>query len=234
MAAKFEKLKEELESLEKGEMLSKSVTRKNSHSSLFQTGLSSPGWVKKLLLVGFLGSFLFYAGTTYFDTSPSVDSPLNEVPSWESESPKPMLNNMRTQLQKLGYTNLTEDQLVELQEQEVTATFLSRMSDLGYNELSLDEAVKLRENGVSSTFAAMMKELGYDLSVEELISLRQHEVTAYFTSNFHDLGYSKISIEELIQLKDAGVKPSEVEQSLTQNGQRPTIEELIDSNVNGQ
>lgn len=234
MAAQFQTLKDELKSLEQGEMLSRSVVKKNRTNGLFQLGLSSPQWLKRILFAGFLGSFLLYAGITYIGTPRAAADPFIAVQNWMNQPDEQLLEGMGNWMEEMGYTGLTREELIDLRRQGVTATFTSRMRDLGYSDLSLDQIVRLRQNDVSSTFAAMMQELGYHLSVDELVELRQHDVTAYFTSNMQDLGYSDITQKELIRLKDTGVQPSEVERLIEQNGQRPSIEELIRYHISNQ
>ena len=234
MAAKFQKLKDELKSLEEGEMLSHSVTRKDRSNGLFQSGISSPNWLRRILLAGFLGSFLVYAGVNYLGSAPSVENPFTTVQNWANQPNEELLQGMGDWMEEMGYADLSRQDLIELRQQGVTATFTSRMRDLGYTDLTPDQLVRLRQNDVSSTFAAMMKELGYELSVEELVNLRQHDVTAYYTSNMHDLGYTGITKEELIRLKDTGVETSEVQQFIDQNGEQASIEELIRYHISNQ
>lgn len=234
MAAKFQKLKDDLKSLEQDEMISRPVVKKEKSSGLYQAGLSSPGWFKKILFAAFLGSFILYAGITYTDASSSVENPFAAVQNWVNQPNEELLEGMGNWMEEMGYTDLTREDLIDLRSKGVTATFTSRMHDLGYNDLSLDQIVDLRRNDVSSTFAAMMNELGYDLTADDLIELRQHDVTAYFTSNMHDLGYADITKEELIRLKDTGVETSEVQHLVEENDELPTIEELIRYHISNQ
>ncbi len=234
MAAKFQKLKEELQSLEQGEMLSRPVVKRNRSKGLFQSGLSSPKWLKVILFSGFLGAFLLYAGITYTDTNTTIENPFATVENWVNQPNEELLTGMGNWMEEMGYTGLSREDLIELRQQGVTATFTSRMRDLGYTDLPLDQVVRLRQNDVSSTFAAMMQELGYELTIDDLVELRQHDVTAYYTSNLHDLGYTDITTDELIRLKDTGVQTSEAQYLLEQNGELPTIEELIRYHISNQ
>lgn len=234
MAAKFQKLKEELKSLEQGDMISRPVVKKSSSKGLFQSGLSSPRWLKAILFSGFLGVFLLYAGITYTDSSPSVENPITAFENWVNQPDEDLLEDMGVWMEEMGYTGLSQEDLIELRQQGVTATFTSRMRDLGYTDLPLDQVVRLRQNDVSSTFATMMKELGYDLSVDDLVQLRQHDVTAYYTSNLHDLGYTDVTKEELIRLKDTGVQTSEARAFIEENGERLSIEQLIRHRISNQ
>jgi len=237
MAAKFERLKEELKSLEQGEILSKPVVKKNRSDSLFQSGLSSSKWLKRILFAGFLGSFLLYAGINYIGSgaTSSVSDTVTAVQNWTNQPDEDLLEGMGTWMGEMGYTDLSREDLIELREQGVTATFTSRIRDLGYSDLSLDDVVRLSQNDVSSTFAAMMKELGYELTIDDLVDLRQHDVTAYYTSNLHDLGYTDITMEELIRLKDTGVTTAEAEALIEERGgELPAIEELIRYHISNQ
>lgn len=239
MAAKFQKLKDELKSLEQGEILSRPIMRKERSTGLFNSGLSAPKWLKSILLAGFFGAFLLYAGITYITpgslSSGSLDNPFEVVQNWVNQPDEELLEGMGNWMAEMGYSDLSREDLIELRQQGVTATFTSRMRDLGYTGLTLDQLVRLRQNDVSSTFAAMMQELGYELSVEDLIELRQHGVTAYYTSNMHDLGFTDISKEELIRLKDTGVETAEARELIEQReGDLPTIEELIRYHISNQ
>ncbi len=222
--------------MERGDVMPR-PPRRNRSDGLLQAGLSAPDWLKKILFAGFIGSFILYAGISYINYQPSgsVNNPFTAAQNWINQPDEELLEGMGNWMEEMGYTNLSREELIELREQGVTATFTSRMRDLGYSDLTLDQLVRLRQNDVSSTFAAMMSELGYELSVEDLIDLRQHGVTAYYTSNLHDLGYTDITKEELIRLRDTGVETAEAEALVEQEeGQLPTIEELIRYHISNQ
>lgn len=236
MTTKFKQLKEELKSLEQEDSLSHS-SRKISSEGLFQSGLSSSPWLKHLLFAGFFGTFLLYSGMTYLGTGLSpgaLANPFTSVLSAVTEPSEDLLQKMGARMSEMGYGDLSREKLMELREQGVTATFISRLRDLGYSDITLDQAVLMRQNGVSYTFAAMMKELGYTLSIEELVNLRRHGVTAYYTSNLHDLGYNDLSIDELIRLKDSGVTISGAKQLVEERGEVPAVNELIRYHISHQ
>ena len=237
MTAKFQRLKEDLKSLEEGDILSRSVAEKNRSTGLSRSGVSSSKWLKRILFAGFLGTFLLYAGINYLgsENSSSISDTVTAVQNWASQPDEELLEGMGTWMEEMGYTDLTQEDLIELRQQGVTATFTSRIRDLGYSDITLDQVVRLSQNDVSSTFAAMMKELGYELTIDELVDLRQHDVTAYYTSNLHDLGYTDITKDELIRLKDTGVTTAEAEALIEeQGGELPSIEQLIRYHISNQ
>ena len=249
MTAKFNKLKEQLKNLETGDNLSNSRITKNRNRSKVSR-LSTPNWLRYALFIGFFGVFTAYAAYNYLGSNITISTGgFEDLVSWVDQPDEDLLEGMGSWMEEMGYTGLTREDLIELREQGVTATYTSRIRDLGYTDITLEEVTRLAQNDVSSTFAAMMKELGYDLSVEQMVQLRQHDVTAYYTSNLHDLGYVDITPEELIRLRNTGVTTEEVERLISErqaagngdgtdvageNQSLPTIEELIRYHISNQ
>lgn len=229
MGTKFKFLENQLRSFEEEEFGAGNLEKRKSSS-----GRSTLANLTRYVLFGaFVIAFLFYAGVRYSITEVDIN-PVDEFFSWVDQPSDQLLEDMGAWMEEMGYADLTREELIDLRQNGVTATFTSRMRDLGYTGLTLDELVRLRQNDVSSTFSAMMKELGYELSIEDLIRLSQHGVTAYYTSNLHDLGYRDITTEELIRLKDTGVQTSEAERLARESETLPAIEELIRYHISNQ
>ncbi len=232
MTTKFGKLKEQLSNLEEGELLNNRLA-KSKKRTLSKT-VSGAKWLRYLLFSGFMAVFIAYAGIKYVGTPNVSINPISEFTTWVTQPDEELLEGMGSWMEEMGYTGLTQEDLIELRQQGVTATYTSRIRDLGYTDLTLEQVVRLAQNDVSSQFTAMMKELGYELSVDELVQLRQHGVTAYFTSNMHDLGYTDITMDELIRLRDVGVTTSDVQQLMDETGGQPAIEEIIRYRISNQ
>ncbi|MCW9705915.1 hypothetical protein [Fodinibius salsisoli] len=233
MNTKFQKLKDQLQSLEKEDKFVGSSAYKH-RNTLLELGSSTPTWLKMTLFGAFLLSFILYMGSQIFNVNAVDINTVESVQSWVDQPDEELLAGMSSWMEEMGYGNLSQQDLVELRQQGVMATFVSRIRDLGHENLTLDEAVRLQQNDVSATFATMMQELGYSLTVNDLIELRQHNVTAYYTSNLHDLGYTDITTEELIRLKDTGVEIAEVKQLMSDNSTKPTVSELIRHHISNQ
>lgn len=232
MTTKFRKLKEQLNNLEDGDLISeKRLSRKQG--MLSKLGMYSPNWLRYGMLMAFMGTFMLYAGIQYSGSTASVN-PFEEISAWASAPNEELIQGMETWMAELGYGELSREELIDLRQEGVTATFTSKMHDLGYVNVTLEELVDLSQNDVSATFSAMMKELGYDLSIEDLIQLRQHNVTAFYTSNMHDLGYTELTKDELIRLNDTGVRTNLVERLIEERGTQPTVEELIRYRISNQ
>jgi hypothetical protein len=107
---------------------------------------------------------------------------------------------------------------------------------VGYTDVTLEQLVELQSADVSATFARMMKELGYEFSLEDLMELRRAGVTAYFTSNMMDLGYTmeELTKENLIRMRAVGVTQNLAEELLQESGEKPTVDELIRYRISNQ
>ena len=146
-----------------------------------------------------------------------------------------LLNRMGVWMTEMGYGELSREQLVELRNVGVTATFTSRLRELGYTDLSLDDLKRLRQAGVTETFAGMMHELGYkDLTKEDLILLKQRGLTADFTAKVQNLGYPDISKEDLIRLRNYNVTLSFIERAQSELGKDATIDDIIRFKIRNQ
>ncbi len=72
-------------------------------------------------------------------------------------------------MKELGYT-LSVDELIQLRQHDVTAYFTSNMHDLGYTDITQDELVRLRDTGVTaSEVEQLIEQRGEQPSIEEII-----------------------------------------------------------------
>ena len=216
MSSKFKNLKNNLEDLEHdGEF----DLYEQSNSS---SGSSTSKVANYILLFAFLATLLFYTGSRINFTDLAVD-PIEGFVDGFNQPSKEILTGMGEMMEEMGYGTLTREELIDLRNEGVTATFtqnvreagfpnitldemvelgnagvsssfITGIKEVGYPDITLDEIIALENAGVSVTFTRMMKELGYELSVADLLALENAGVTAYFTSNMLDLGYT---MEEL-------------------------------------
>ena len=143
---------------------------------------------------------------------------------------------MGTWMADMGYGELSNEELLALRSEDVTATYTNAIREVGYTDVTLDQLVELQRADVSSTYARMMKELGYTLTIEELIETRNAGVTASFTSRMLDLGYTKeeLTKENLMRLRGVEVTDRVAARLIEERGERPTIEELIRYKISNQ
>ena len=177
--------------------------------------------------------FSFVTGTGFFSSSGPSEF-VESVANVASGPSQDLLDRMNARMVEMGYTDLTDDDLRSLREDGVTATFISNVRSLGYTELTLDDARSLARADASSTFIAMMIELGYDLSVEELVQLRDAGVTAFYTSNVHDLGYRDVTPDQLIRMQNIGVSTDLIEQLQSEQTEDVPLEDIIRYKISNQ
>lgn len=214
-----------------GDSLSEFLTKYERETP--QVESSSNNFTRNFLLVS-----IFVVMGLYFvqDISRISLNPINSIVNtinFDGYS-EDLLNSMNELMVEMGYTGLTHEDLTELRDEGVTATYISNIRSLGFTELSLDEAVRLANAGVSSTFMAMMMELGYDLTLDEFIELERADVTAYYTSNVHDLGYTDVTTDQLIRMQRIGVTPELIQSLQEERGEDVPLEDIIRYRISNQ
>lgn len=216
MNTKFKNLRNDLEDLEDDGQLDfdGGVTTSGSKSS--------SKLANYILLFAFIATLTFYAGSR-INFSGIQLNPIENFVQELNQPSEDLLNRMGAWMEEMGYGALSHEELIELRNEGVTATFTSQVreagfpnvtleelvelgnagvsasfiteiQDAGYPDITLDQIIALEDAGVSARFTRMMGELGYELTVEDLLDLERGNVTAYFTSNMMDLGYT---MEEL-------------------------------------
>lgn len=191
---------------------------------------SNNGKILVVFLIVF-GAFFLFRGVNNISVSPIpsvIESITNPQPSED------LLNRMNALLIEMGYTDLTNEQLSELRQQGVTATYVSNIRSLGFTELTLDDAVRLAQADVSSAFTAMLQELGYEPTIEDLINLRRAGVTAFYTSNVHDLGYRDVTFDQLIRMQRIGVSTDLIRQLQQEQVEDIPLEDIIRYRISNQ
>lgn len=216
MNTKFKNLRNDLEELEDNGQLDFDGGITTSGSK------SSSKLANYILLFAFIATLTFYAGSR-INFSGIQLNPIENFVQELNQPSEDLLNRMGAAMEEMGYGTLTQEELIDLRSEGVTATFTSQVreagfpgvtleemielgnagvsasyitgiQDAGYPDITLDQLIELENAGVSATFTRMMDELGYELTVQDLLDLERGGVTAHFTSNMLDLGYT---MEEL-------------------------------------
>lgn len=199
---------------------------------------SSPvarNFLRFILLLAFGITFLLTMGRQYNFQLSNPIAPAIEALQQIGQPGEELLDEMRNMLSDMGYGTLNNEELIELREEGVTATYVSRIRDLGFEEVTLEDAVRLQQAGVSTTFMTMMQELGYEgLSIDDFIRLRRNGVTAYYTSTVHDLGYSDVTADQLIRLQQTGVSAELIRQFQEENGENASLNDIIRYRISNQ
>lgn len=111
---------------------------------------------------------------------------LDEVPSSVSRTSECMSSSQQKSTAGLGLLVPDVDGLVQLRQAGVTPAFVRDLARLGYGNLTAEDLSSLRNNGVEIQLVEALTESGYDrVSVEDLIRLRQSGVDAKFVRELH-------------------------------------------------
>lgn len=97
----------------------------------------------------------------------------------------------------------TIEDLIALRDHGVTERFMATLKQLGYTS-NPREAATMRDHGVSESYIQQLAQMGYHPSASDLIRLRDHGVSASFIERMRSHGYTKLSVDELIRLRDSG------------------------------
>ena len=216
MSTKFRNLKNDLKDLEDDTVsqLNQGRLDKNSNSGKLSN---------YILLFAFIATLVFYVGSR-IDYSGINDIP-DRIEQAISEPSEDLLLGMGAWMTEMGYGELSREELINL-----------RLHDIGYTDITLDQLVELQNAGVSSDYARMMKELGYSLTIEELAETRRAGVTANFTSRMMDLGYTKeeLTKENLMRMRGVNVTDGIAARLMEQRGERLTVDELVRYRISNQ
>lgn len=107
-----------------------------------------------------------------------------------------------------GFDNLTPNQLTQLRIAGVSGAYIETMRRAGFNNLSVNKLANLRMQNVTPEYIEMLRRLGYDnLTLDQLLSLKVHDVTEEFIRGAESWGYGKLSINDLVQVKIFNVNP---------------------------
>lgn len=228
MSTKFKNLKNDLQDLEnevEDPVMGSTTGNSGGNSKI----------ANYILLFAFIATLVFYTGNRISDLDFDLN-PIDDIVQAIDEPSDDLLSRMGSWMTDMGYGELSREELINLRNEGVTATYTSQIRDVGYTDVTLDELIQLQRADVSATYARMMKELGYDLSIEQLAETRRNGVTANFTSQMMDLGYSleELTVEKLMSMRSVGVTQNLAERLIEENGVRPSVEELVRYRISNQ
>ena len=174
-----------------------------------------------------------YARLQNADKRDDKQSKGDESSSAQDKS-KPAKADYIGELRRLGYTNLSVDDLIELKSHGVSPEFVEGLKEQGLANLSVEQLVKLRSHGVSPTFIRELKASGYsNLGVDQLLSTRMHGLTPEFVTQMAALGFARLPLEALISARQHGVGPEFVKDLQSAGYAQLPLEDLIKARSHG-
>ena len=95
------------------------------------------------------------------------------------------------------------EDLITLRDHGVSERYMAALKQYGYSVTPM-EAASLRDHGVSERYIADLAQIGYRPSASDLVRLADHGVSASFIERLRSHGYTRLSVNDLIRLRDSG------------------------------
>ncbi|HWY42467.1 MAG TPA: M56 family metallopeptidase [Candidatus Sulfotelmatobacter sp.] len=106
-------------------------------------------------------------------------------------------------MRDLGFKPDT-DQIIGMKIQGVTPEYVQEMRSFGFQP-DVDEIVGMKIQGVTSDYVKALAAEGFKLNAEEVTSAKIMGITPEFIQKAKSHGFSNLSMEKLIQLKNANI-----------------------------
>ncbi|MTI88729.1 MAG: hypothetical protein FH748_12250 [Balneolaceae bacterium] len=198
MGTKFQNLRNNIEDLEDSDQLDLDSGSHTKRVAGHSNRISS-----YILLFAFLATLVFYAGNRA-DFS-NFNTPIEFIEDLNRPS-QDLLNGMGEWMAEMGYGELTDEELIDLRQEGVTATFTSEVREAGFTDITLDQLVELRNAGVTSDYITTIQGAGFaDITLDELIKLRNERISSDYVKEMVDIGYTGLTIDQLINMDNADV-----------------------------
>src|SRR5579872_1177699 len=131
-----------------------------------------------------------------------------------------------------GFKDVSEELMLHLFFTNINKDYLGYMKQNGYDGLTLDQLKDLAFQNVNqkvmSGYLELFKQDGFGkVSVDQIIQLREHGVSPSFISSIHDLGYKNFSLDKAVELRDHGVSPDFISDIKKAGAADVTLDEAI-------
>jgi len=107
------------------------------------------------------------------------------------------------QIRTMGFKP-DEESIVAMKVHGITPEYVKEMRDLGLSP-DAEEIVALKVQGVTPEFKRALDSAGYKLDAEELVAAKVMDVTPQFIEQVRAHGFKNLTMDQLIQLKNADV-----------------------------
>ncbi len=124
------------------------------------------------------------------------------------------------------HSELTLDNIVELQIHGATAQYKKELNDAGYIDVPVSAVVEAKIHGISGAYLQDLKNSGYKVAgLQEVIEMKIHGVTGDFIKKMKTATNKELSQEDIVDAKIHGLDKMDVAKFKT-TGTDPTPEDL--------
>jgi hypothetical protein len=106
-------------------------------------------------------------------------------------------------IRSMGFTP-DADEIIAMKVHDVTPEYVQQMRSLGF-DANAEEIISLKVHDVTVEYRDELAAAGYKLDTEEIIEAKVMDITTEFINEVRAHGFKDLSMEQLIQLKNADV-----------------------------
>lgn len=96
------------------------------------------------------------------------------------------------------------DEIIALKSQDISAEYVKSMRDAGFNP-DTDQIIAMKVHDITPEYRKSLEAAGFKMDVEDLIHAKVMDITPDFIAKAQKHGFKDLSIDKLIQLKNADV-----------------------------
>ena len=169
------------------------------------------------------------------NTNKSEDKQAKSADSSSSQQTSaPAKGDYIAELRRLGYTNLTVDELIDLKSHGVSIEFIEGLKSEGLANLSVEQLLKLRAHGIQPDLIRSLKASGYsNLGMEQLLTLRMHGITPQYVSEMGAAGFPRLPLESLVKARQHGVSPAFIKDLQSLGYAQLSLDDVIKARMHG-
>jgi len=129
------------------------------------------------------------------------------------------------EIKAAGFEDLDADDLIAMKIQGVTPEYIREIRSLGFKP-DANELVALKIQDVTPEYVRDMRARGFDTSIDDLIAMKVHDVTPEYRQELERAGF-KLGTSELIQAKVMDITPEFIKQAQAHGFKNLSINKLI-------
>lgn len=169
------------------------------------------------------------------NTNKSEDKQTRSADSSSSQQTSaPPKGDYIAELRRLGYANLTVDQLIDLKSHGVSIEFIESLKGEGLTDLAVEHLLKLRAHGIQPDLIRSLKASGYsNLGMEQLLTLRMHGITPQYVSEMGAAGFPRLPWESLVKARQHGVSPAFIKDLQSLGYTQLSLDDVIKARMHG-
>jgi bla regulator protein blaR1 len=117
------------------------------------------------------------------------------------------------------------EEVIGMKSQDVTPEYIEQIRALGFKP-SADEVIAMKVHDITPEFVKSMRDMGMNPDAEEIIALKVHDITPEYRRSLEATGF-KLTVEEVIEAKVMDVTPEFINQARSHGFKDLTMEQII-------